>query len=330
QLEEDAKKKATTYQTRSTDLALITKTVEILEKQKNEKKGFYEGLYQNLLSKIQKEGFEDEKSLKISILDSTTEKSYQDEKEFLENVYQEKTTILDSKKLELTAIQTTELPEMKEIKEQIAFWENNLSQKHKELGQIEEQIHQNELFVVKYQEKQNEIEEKKEHFSYLEKLNKVVGSADGKVFVKFAQEFTLENLVRLANKHLQQFNKRYLIKTTQKDLGLDILDKDQAEIRRPTESLSGGERFLVSLALALGLSDLASKNIRIKTLFIDEGFGSLDQHTLETALEALDNLQNTGKSIGIISHVELIKERIKLQIRVEKRGGGRSHLLLPQ
>jgi DNA repair protein SbcC/Rad50 len=144
---------------------------------------------------------------------------------------------------------------------------------------------------------------------------------------------TLLQLVHLANKHLQQLNRRYTIaKAAGNNLDLSIIDGFQADTNRPMTTLSGGECFLVSLALALGLSDLAGKNTNIQSLFIDEGFGTLDERTLEDAISTLENLNNFGKTIGIISHVPMLKEKITTQIRVHKKSGGVSTLevVLPQ
>ncbi len=116
---------------------------------------------------------------------------------------------------------------------------------------------------------------------------------------------------------------RYQIQRTElTDLSLEIVDRYQADVTRPTRSLSGGESFLVSLALALGLSDLAGSDTRIESLFIDEGFGTLDAATLDTALAALENLRMANRTIGIISHVEALKQRISAQIRVDKSSNG--------
>lgn len=124
---------------------------------------------------------------------------------------------------------------------------------------------------------------------------------------------------------MQQFNGRYFIEKEEGDsLDLTIIDTFQAHSQRSIHTLSGGESFLVSLALALGLSDYASQNTRIDSLFIDEGFGSLDENTLDTAISTLENVQAQGKNIGIISHVETLKERINTQIRVVKKGNGSS------
>ena len=150
---------------------------------------------------------------------------------------------------------------------------------------------------------------------------------NGKKFRVFAQGLTLKRLVQLANRHLKKLNARYFIeKRHDEDLQLDIVDLYQANTKRSMSTLSGGESFLVSLALALGLSDLAGKNTQIESLFIDEGFGTLDEKTLDIAIETLENLQAKGKTIGVISHVRALKERISTQIQVIKKGGGMSTL----
>ena len=156
-------------------------------------------------------------------------------------------------------------------------------------------------------------------------LKSLIGSADGNVFSRFAQGLTLTHLARLANLRLRQLTGRYtILKTPNRNLELQIVDHDQADTVRPMASLSGGESFLVSLALALGLSELAGHKARIESLFIDEGFGTLDPDALNTALDALEKLQHSGKMIGIISHVSDLKERIGTQIRVRPGAGGTS------
>ncbi|MBT9520904.1 MAG: AAA family ATPase [Dechloromonas sp.] len=155
-----------------------------------------------------------------------------------------------------------------------------------------------------------------------QRLDSLIGSARGDKFRKFAQGLTLDHLLHLANTHLARLHGRYLLRRkTTGELELDIVDSWQGEVARDTRTLSGGESFLVSLALALALSDLVSHKTSIDSLFLDEGFGTLDADTLEIALNALDTLNASGKMIGVISHVEGMKERIPAQIRVEKGGG---------
>jgi exonuclease SbcC len=156
-------------------------------------------------------------------------------------------------------------------------------------------------------------------------LSEQIGSARGDKFSQFAQGLTLSHLARLANLRLRQLTGRYtILKTPNRNLELQIIDHDQADTVRPMASLSGGESFLVSLALALGLSELAGHKARIESLFIDEGFGTLDPDALNTALDALERLQHSGKMIGIISHVTDLKDRISTQIRVRPGAGGNS------
>ncbi|MBK8094480.1 MAG: hypothetical protein IPK32_21595 [Verrucomicrobiaceae bacterium] len=159
------------------------------------------------------------------------------------------------------------------------------------------------------------------------KLSALIGSAEGTKFARFAQTLTLRQLIGLANTHLKLLAPRYrLIAAAGDELDLRIVDLFQANVDRPMESLSGGESFLASLSLALGLSELASRKHPIDSLFIDEGFGTLDSETLETALAALENLRSLGKTIGLISHVDLLKERLHAQVQVRRQPGGRSTL----
>lgn len=160
-------------------------------------------------------------------------------------------------------------------------------------------------------------------------LAELIGSHDGKKFRVFAQGLSLDVLIRHANKHLQRLAERYRLRRRAGEaLDLEIIDLHQAGVARPMASLSGGESFLASLALALGLSDLAGRNVRIDSLFIDEGFGSLDADTLDVAIAALESLRLNQKTVGIISHVDLLKERITTQVQVERGAGGISSILV--
>lgn len=172
-----------------------------------------------------------------------------------------------------------------------------------------------------------EIQDEMKEVVIWRRLRDLIGSKDGAKFRKFAQSITLQILTSHANKHLGRLNDRYALLLQEGDtLELQIEDYYQAGIKRPLASLSGGESFLASLALALGLSDLAGRSVNIDTLFIDEGFGTLDPETLEVALNALEMLRQGNKSVGIISHVGLLKERITTQVVVTKGASGHSTL----
>ncbi len=158
-------------------------------------------------------------------------------------------------------------------------------------------------------------------------LNELIGSADGKKFRAYTQSLMMGYLLGNANRHLRKFNDRYeLTKGLDGPLQIDVLDLHQAGMRRPLASLSGGESFLVSLALALGLSDLSGSNVQIDSLFIDEGFGTLDSASLDMAISALETLHGENKTIGVISHAEMLRERITTQVRVHKRRNGVSEI----
>ena len=167
-----------------------------------------------------------------------------------------------------------------------------------------------------------EIEDKDAIFKIWDRLNGLIGSREGDKYRKFAQGLTLDHLVCLANKQLHRLHGRYqLLRKATGELELEVVDTWQGDVARDTKTLSGGECFLVSLALALALSDLVSNKTSIESIFLDEGFGTLDGETLEIALDALDSLNATGKMIGVISHVEALKERIPVQIKVSKSVG---------
>ncbi len=197
-----------------------------------------------------------------------------------------------------------------------------LKQQQIKLGQVQQTINHDQQSKLKQQDLLKQIESEQMIVDELSYLNSLIGSADGAKFRKFAQGLTLNNLVYLANEQLNKLDGRYQLQCQQSEiLSLQVIDTWQGDSVRDTKTLSGGESFLVSLALALALSDLVSSKTSIDSLFLDEGFGTLDNDTLEIALDALDNLNASGKMIGIISHVEALKERIAVQVKVEKQSG---------
>ncbi|MGB2683261.1 MAG: SbcC/MukB-like Walker B domain-containing protein, partial [Candidatus Competibacter sp.] len=158
------------------------------------------------------------------------------------------------------------------------------------------------------------------------KLDTLIGSGDGKKFRNYAQGFTLDILLGYANRHLADLSRRYRLERVKDSLALMVVDQDMGDEHRSVHSLSGGESFLVSLALALGLASLSSNRVRVESLFIDEGFGSLDADTLRVAMDALDNLQAQGRKVGVISHVQEMTERIGIQVQVRRQAGGQSRV----
>ncbi len=212
-------------------------------------------------------------------------------------------------------------------REQLADLLVKLEESNRAVGALVRELEEDARRKQQHAAKLDEQKLQQEVYQRWQNLNALVGSSDGTKFRNFAQGLTLSHLSMLANRHLTRFSPRYnLAKKTGDNLELEITDAWQADIARPISTLSGGETFLVSLALALGLSDLASNKVQIRSLFIDEGFGTLDAETLDVAMDVLENLREAGKSIGIISHVEALKERISTQIQVSRLPGGYSSL----
>ncbi len=208
--------------------------------------------------------------------------------------------------------------------------EENIKQLRDTIAASKQKILDNTAAKERIKEKQAAIIAQKEECHRWEKLHTLIGSADGKKYRNFAQGLTFELMVSHANRRLDKMTDRYLlIRDEKQPLELNVLDNYQAGEIRSTRNLSGGESFLVSLSLALGLSQMASRRVRVDSLFLDEGFGTLDEDALETALETLSNLHQDGKIIGVISHVPALKERIRTQIDIIPLSGGKSAITGP-
>lgn len=173
-----------------------------------------------------------------------------------------------------------------------------------------------------------EIEKQEATHRLWAQLSDLIGSADGKKFRNYAQQFTLDVLLGYANRHMTELSRRYRMERIKDTLALMVVDQDMGDELRSVHSLSGGESFLVSLALALGLASLSSNRVRVESLFIDEGFGSLDPETLSVAMNALDGLQDMGRKVGVISHVQEMTERIATRILVQRMAGGKSQVVI--
>lgn len=219
---------------------------------------------------------------------------------------------------------------LEQISEETAAVTGRLHELQKGLGSVELRLQQHVEQHQHHQARLQAIEIQKGECERWERLHSLIGSGDGKKFRNFAQGLTFELMVAHANRQLQKMSDRYiLVRDVDEPLELNVIDNYQAGEIRSTKNLSGGESFIASLALSLGLSSMASRNVRVDSLFLDEGFGTLDEDALETALETLSGLQQDGKLIGIISHVPALKERIGTQIQVEAGSGGRSSISGP-
>jgi exonuclease SbcC len=290
---------------------------------------------QRLNEHIKKVGFEDENDFRLSCLD---EKERERLATHEESLSREK-TVLDARLKDRTEALTTEqgkaLIELSEgadeaLKENIAASDSDLKQIRQDIGAMTQRLDENKRQREKQHERIKRIDAQKKECARWSDLHELIGSADGKRFRNFAQGLTFDMMTKHANRQLKKMTDRYLlIRDSSQPLELNVIDNYQAGEIRSTKNLSGGESFIVSLALALGLSHMASRNVRVDSLFLDEGFGTLDEDALETALETLAGLRQDGKLIGVISHVSAFKERIATQIQVVRQTGGRSSLFGP-
>lgn len=219
---------------------------------------------------------------------------------------------------------------LEELEPQLKEYEGSLKELRCIIAGHKHKLSENSAAKARIKEKKKAIKAQKKECLRWENLHAFIGSADGKKYRNFAQGLTFEIMVGYANRQLHKMTDRYLlIRDGAQPLDLNVVDSYQAGEIRSTRNLSGGESFIVSLSLALGLSHMASKNVRVDSLFLDEGFGTLDEEALDTALETLAGLQQDGKLIGVISHVPALKERISSQIQVAPQTGGRSQISGP-
>lgn len=234
-----------------------------------------------------------------------------------ENLHLEKVRQLSDKTADVLEREKQQIEqELQALRDQIGANKGILKNNRELRGQMEVQL--------------QEIERQRQELRNWKVLHDLIGSADGKKFRNFAQGLTFEIMIGHANQQLHKMSDRYLLlRSPNQALELNVIDNYQGGEVRSTANLSGGESFLVSLALALGLSQMASHQVSVDSLFLDEGFGALDEEALDTALNTLAGLQHEGKLIGVISHVPALKERISTQIQVISRAGGRSILSGP-
>jgi len=286
----------------------------------------------NLTERIQKAGFADEAGYLSACLAGEVRERLAER----ETALVKEKTELDARRRDRAEVLAAERGKRltdqpgKALREAIGICESDLRQLRGDIGAIKNSLGENEKLKEKQRDHIQKLDARKKECARWDDLHLLIGSADGKKFRNFAQGLTFEMMTVHANRQLKKVTDRYLlIRDPSQPLQLNVIDNYQAGEIRSTKNLSGGESFIVSLALALGLSQMASRNVRIDSLFLDEGFGTLDDEALETALSTLGGLHQEGKLIGVISHVTALKERIGTQIQVTPGTGGRSSLAGP-
>ena len=231
--------------------------------------------------------------------------------------------------LEQRKAATAELPPAEDLRKQQPALESTYQTVSERAGAATQRLADDDERRVAYSAKAEEIAVLTKEYERWARLHELIGSADGSKFRRYAQALTLSRLIEIGNHHLQDISGRYLMSYDEsklEDLNILIVDGYHNDNVRSVATLSGGETFLISLALALGLSDLASGKSLMESLFIDEGFGTLDANSLDQAMQTLENLRDRGKVIGLISHVEQLKERIACKIELTPLGDGTSSL----
>lgn len=277
-------------------------------------------------------GFEDEQTYQSAVLDAKQIQELDEQAQRLDEQCKEARSGAEALKQRSDALVkqlegAESLEQLKEKDKQLRFDMTRISENS---GALKQRLQSNHEAKERYEKKKHFAEEQKHRCLMWQKLYRLIGSKDGKKYRNFAQGLTFEMLIHQANAKLSSIHDRYLlIADPEASLELNVIDNYQGGEIRSVKNLSGGESFLVSLALALGLSGMSSRRVRVDSLFLDEGFGTLDEQTLETALEALASLRQEDKLIGVISHVGAMQERIPVQLKVVPVSEGKSRLSGP-
>ena len=300
-------------ETKQNSLIQANSEIEISKKE-------LENLEKDFSEKLREKNFENEKIFMSSIIDPEEIKKLTNRKQEIENEKIRLGGLKDNFEKNLAAEKAKSITQknLEEIETETQVLERFINELRKKITLLEKSLEDCKRLQKELARLNKEYENQEEIYARWSALNDLIGSSKGDKFRVFAQSVTLSMMINLANEQLEKMNGRYILtaRPDSNELDLSVIDKEQAGEIRPTENLSGGERVIISLALALGLSQISGNKSRIDSLFLDEGFGSLDEDALNTALEALGELRRSGRMIGIISHVAALRERIAAQIEV--------------
>ncbi|TRO66853.1 AAA family ATPase [Christiangramia sabulilitoris] len=312
------------------DLKNLKNTREKLKKKLNEKQNQAQKLEKELELVLKEKGFESVKEGYAVLIPDAEVHGLRTERQKIEKTINDARASINLLEGQLEELQKQD-PEIKEeaLREKLEEQNEQVQIIAGQCKELDRLIKNHEHDLIKMCKLQEQIAEKEKQTRRWRMLNELIGDRTGNKFNDFAQDLTLSRLIKLANVRLKGLSDRYLIDkpADEEDDGLVAIDEHMGGQRRSVKTLSGGETFILSLSMALALSDLASKNVEINSLFIDEGFGTLDPETLDQTLDTLEKLQaESSKTIGIISHVDSLKERISTQIKLTRNGQGYSRL----
>jgi exonuclease SbcC len=315
------------------DIATLTSTINDSTLLKEQKQAAYKILNTKLELKVLDLAFESIDTIKLVLLSANDVNTYEAEKEYLNKQNISLTTRSKGveEQLRLEVLKDDILIEYNALLESITQNTALIDSKNTEIGSIKTKILTNEKNLAILEDLNRRLQALKEEQRYFKIMAEEIGDRDGDKFNNIIQRITLRHLFKMTNDRLSTIMDRYQV-----DLGTDkyedeiwVIDTYMGDERRVIDSVSGGERFVISLAMALSLSDLASNNVKLDSVFIDEGFGSLSPEELDNAISMLERMQvENDKTVGIISHVESLKERIGTQIIVEKLQNGESTISL--
>ena len=324
------KQKRKYYETKQTEYAVKQQQYKELDKNISTQKQHITQQKSMFQQQLTTHDFVDETAYKQACLSESQWQEYSQIQEKLAHTQLKLDTLKQANQAELARLESESYRSetLSDVQIQATEKQSEYDELQQSIGAITQVLQQHKQQQKRFTEQLSCKDKQTKEYRRWDKLHQLIGSADGKKFRNFAQGLTFEIMISHANQQLQKMSERYLLIHSQTSpLELNVIDKHQAGEIRSIKNLSGGESFIVSLALALGLSQMASQNIQMDSLFLDEGFGSLDEDTLETVLEALSKLHQDSKIIGIISHVNGLKERISNQIEVIANQQGKSRLV---
>ena len=322
------------FQEHGTSITRLTEAIEKETKDLSRAQASLEKHESKLKIKLDALGFSSIEEMSKNLLRETEANQIIEKENELKKLFTENATQIKSLKDQVAKLKMADkIPDSSfdELNSKLSSQEKAKEETNILIGEKTNQLKTDEENKKKQKNSIAEIESLKKEIEKWSLLSQLIGDSNGNKFANFSQGLTLQNLLVFANHRLKNLSDRYLLDKPQDGGPLRVVDQFQGNTHRAVSTLSGGESFLISLALALSLSDMASRNVSLESLFIDEGFGTLDQETLDVAMNTLEKLQSENqKMVGVISHVEALKERITVQIKLEKNAQGFSNISVVQ
>lgn len=320
----------TAFHEQLSQLQILQQQIASLTTSTTQLKTAQQSLQDDIQQRFATLGFVDEADYRAALLvDTERERLQQLASQLHDNQQRNHNLLSEAKRIQQQLLNHPQTAlSLEQLLDALGQLQQQFSEQQKQLGAVEQQLAANEALKQNQQQLLDAINQQRNHTEEWKVLHQLIGSSDGKKFRNFAQGLTFNIMVAHANEQLKKMSDRYLlIADSEQPLMLNVMDNYQGGQIRTSKNLSGGESFIISLSLALGLSNMASHRMQVDSLFLDEGFGTLDEEALDVALDTLTNLQQSGKLIGVISHIQALKDRISSQIQVVPQTGGISKII---